>query len=147
MNDPARRSPCADKADTTNTSSTARWSVGGLFLEAIAERAFTRMAACFAPSATMRALLPSGPTEFHGVTQIVDRFQHWFGDAERFEVLDGTVGDIGNRLHISWRLHLRPAPWDDDRWHVLEQQAYARASERIDTLDLLCSGLMPDQHR
>lgn len=123
---------------------TTRWSVGGLLLEALAARDFASMCDCFEPTATMRALLPSGPCEIQGAEQIVANFRCWFGNAEAFEVLDGTVGDIGSRLHVSWRLRLRPTPWGDVSWHILEQQAYLQAGERIDLLDLLCSGFMPD---
>jgi hypothetical protein len=123
-----------------------RWSVGGLLLEALATRDFARMSDCFDPAATMRALLPSGPAEFQGAAHIVASFRSWFGDAEGFEVVDGSVGDVGSRLHVAWRLRLRPTPMGDDGWHVIEQQAYVHARERIDVLDLLCSGFMPERH-
>jgi hypothetical protein len=55
-----------------------------------------------------------------------------------------TVGEVGGRMHVAWRLRLRPTPWGDDTWHVIEQQAYLRAGERIDAIDLLCSGFRPD---
>ena len=129
------------------TSTTTKWSVGGLFLEALAQRDFGQMADCFEPEATMRALLPYGPDEFLGPAKIVDAFRLWFGGAQGFEVLDGTVGDVGDRLHVSWRLRLNPPPTGDEGWHVIEQQAYLRAGERIDVLDLLCSGFMPDGQR
>jgi len=131
----------------TNAPTTTRWSVGGLLLEAIATRDFARMSDCFEPTATMRALLPRGPVEFRGVDEIVETFRTWLGSAEAFEVLDGTVGDIGDRLHVAWRLRLRPTPWGDDAWHVIQQQAYLRARERIEGVDLLCSGFMPDGRR
>lgn len=125
-------------------SATTRWSVGGLLLEALAARDFDRMAACFEPAATMRALLPSRIAECEGAAQIVENLRIWFGGAEEFEVLDGTVGEVGGRMHVAWRLRLRPTPSGDDRWHVIEQQAYLRTSERIDAIDLLCSGFQPD---
>ena len=128
------------------TPTTTGWSVGGLLLEALAARDFTRMSDCFEPAATMRALLPPGLAECQGATQIVESIRSWFGNAEEFEVLDGTVGEVGGRLHIAWRLRLRPTPWGDDAWHVIEQQAYVRAGERIEAIDLLCSGFMPDGH-
>jgi hypothetical protein len=131
-------------AAEANTPPTMKWSVGGLLLEALAERNFDHMSECFDPAATMRALLPYGPAEFQGAAQIAENFQSWFGHAEAFEVLDGTVGEVGDRLHLAWRLRLRPTPWGDDNWHVIEQQAYLRAGERIDAIDLLCSGFMPD---
>jgi hypothetical protein len=137
------RPPVQGAASTT----TMKWSVGGLFLEALAQRDFDHMAECFELKATMRALLPYGPDEFQGSAKIVDAFRLWFGDAQDFEVLDGTVSDVGDRLHISWRLRLNPPPTDDEGWHVIEQQAYLRAGERIDALDLLCSGFMPAGRR
>lgn len=128
------------------TSETTRWSVGGLLLEAVAARDFERMSACFEPDATMRALLPPGLAECDGARQIVENIQGWFGGAQHYEVLDGTVGEVGGRIHVAWRLRMRPTPWGDDRWHVIEQQAYLRANARIQTIDLLCSGFQPDSH-
>jgi hypothetical protein len=95
----------------------------------------------------MRALLPYGPDEYAGAEKIVEIFRLWFGDAEGFEVLDGTVGDVGDRLHVAWRLRVSPTPVGDDGWHIIEQQAYLRADEHIDAVDLLCSGFMPDTQR
>src|SRR4051812_18807369 len=129
----------------TGTSTTTRWSLGGLLLEALARRDFTQMTDCFEPAATMRALLPRGLAECQGATQIVDKVQSWFGAAEEFEVLDGTVGEVGGRVHVAWRLRLRPTPHGDETWHVIEQQAYLRAGERIEAIDLLCSGFQPDE--
>lgn len=120
------------------------WSVGGLLLEALAVRDFDRMADCFTPGATMRALIPPGLSECEGASQIVDSIRSWFGGATEFEVLDGTVGEIGGRVHVSWRLRMHPTPWGDDSWHVIEQQAYLRAGQQIEAIDLLCSGFQPD---
>lgn len=131
---------------TDPASTTTRWSAAGLLLEAIAARDFLRMTDCFEPAATMRALLPRGPAEFQGAAEIVDAFQLWFGGTEGFEVLDATVGDIGSRLHALWRLRVHPTPRGDERWHLIEQQAYAQAGDRIEALDLLCSGFIPDNH-
>ena len=128
------------------TPTQTRWSVAGLLLEALAARDFTQMADYFEPAATMRALLPPGLSELQGATQIIENLRGWFGGAEEFEVLDGTVGEVGGRLHVAWRLRLRPTPWGDQAWHVIEQQAYLQAGERINTIDLLCSGFQPDSH-
>jgi hypothetical protein len=132
-------------AHLVNTPPT-RWSVGGLFLEALAARDFTQMSDCLDDAATMRALLPPGLAQCDSAAQIVDSLRSWFGGAEEFEVLDGTVGEVGGRLHLAWRLRLRPTPWGDNTWHVIEQQAYLRATERIGAIDLLCSGFQPEDH-
>jgi hypothetical protein len=129
----------------TDTSTATRWSVGGLLLEALAARDFAKMADCFEPAATMRALVPRGLIECEGASRIVEYVQGWFGAAEEFEVLDGTVGEVGGRVHVAWRLRLRPTPWGDEAWHVIEQQAYLRTGERVDAIDLLCSGFQPDE--
>jgi hypothetical protein len=126
---------------------TPGWSVGGLLLEALAERDFVRMSECFEPAATMRALLPPGLTERKGAGEIVESLRSWFGGAHEFEVLDGTVSEVGGRLHIAWRLRLRPTPWGDDAWHVIEQHVYVQAGERVEAMDLLCSGFHPDDRR
>jgi hypothetical protein len=123
----------------------ARWSVGGAFLEALANRDYDRMAATLATGIRFRAMLPRGPMEWEGSSAVTDAFRSWFGEADQFELVDATVGDVGGRLHLSWRLRLRPAPFGiGEGWHVIEQQAYAGATESIDTLDLLCSGFHPD---
>ena len=124
----------------------ARWSVGGVFLEALAARDHSQMASALSGDVRFRAMLPPGPMDRNGADEVVAVFTSWFGDAEGFELLDATVGEVGGRLHLSWRLRVRPAPFGiGDGWHVIEQQAYADAAETIDTLDLLCSGFRPDR--
>jgi hypothetical protein len=124
-----------------DTETVARWSVGGVFLEALAARNFTRLAATLAPDVRFRAMLPPGPMNWDGADTVSDVFGSWFGSAEDFELVDAAVGEIGGRLHLSWRARLRPAPFDiGASWHVIEQQAYADAGDVIDAIDLLCSG-------
>ena len=119
----------------------ARWSVGGIFLEALAARDYERMATTLASSIRFRALLPPGPMQWQGSPQVAEAFRSWFGDAADFELIDATVGEIGGRLHLSWRIRLRPAPFGiGEGWHVIEQHGYADAADTIETLDLLCSG-------
>ena len=123
----------------------ARWSVGGMFLEALANRDYVRMAATLGSGVRVRAMLPPGPMEWHGPAAVTDAFRSWFGEADEFQLVDAAVGEVGGRLHLSWRLRLRPAPFGiGDGWHVIEQQAYADAADTITGLDLLCAGFHPD---
>ena len=119
----------------------ARWSVGGIFLEALATRDYERMATTLASSIRFRALLPPGLMQSQGPPQVVEAFRSWFGHATDYELIDATVGEIGGRLHLSWRIRLRPAPFGTGQgWHVIEQHAYADAADSMEALDLLCSG-------
>jgi hypothetical protein len=124
----------------------ARWSVGGAFVESLADRDFERMASTMAAGVQLRAMLPRGPLELEGAQTVADQFATWFGTADDFEVVDASIGEVCGRLHLSWRLRLRPAPGDrGPGWHVIEQQAYADASGCIEAIDLLCSGFHAEQ--
>lgn len=125
-----------------------RWSVGGIFLEALANRDFDRLTATLGSNIRFRALLPPGPMEWQGPEAVTEAFRSWFGEPTEFELVDGTVGEVGQRLHLSWRLRVRPAPFGmGDGWHVIEQQAYADAMDSIASLELLCSGFQPEPAR
>ncbi|HZJ04916.1 MAG TPA: nuclear transport factor 2 family protein [Nocardioidaceae bacterium] len=131
---------------TKETSTSARWSVGGSFLEALATRDYERMITTLGPTIRFRALLPPGPMEWEGPESVADAFRSWFGSADDFELVDATVGEVGGRLHLAWRIRVRPAPYDiGEGWHVIEQQGYADAITSIERLDLLCSGFHPDR--
>jgi len=130
---------------TQDPHTVARWSVGGVFLEALANRNFEALATTLAPDVRFRAMLPPGPMNWEGAATVRDVFGSWFGQSDEFELIDATVGEVGGRLHLSWRLRVRPAPFDiGDGWHVIEQQAYADAGDAIESLDLLCSGFHPE---
>lgn len=119
----------------------ARWSVGGSFLEALATRDYEAMATTLDANIRFRALLPPGPMQWQGPPQVAEAFSSWFGGADDFELVDATVGEVGGRLHLSWRIRVRPAPFGiGEGWHVIEQHGYADATDAIETLDLLCSG-------
>lgn len=123
----------------------ARWSVGGSFLESLAARDYQRMAATLDPTIRFRALLPPGPSHWQGSDAVTGAFRAWFGGAEEFELVEASVGEVGGLLHLAWRIRVRPAPFDiGEGWHLIEQQAYAETTSRIMQLDLLCSGFHPD---
>ena len=122
-------------------------SVGSSLVDALVARDFTRLAGCLDDAATMRALLPSGAAEFAGAEEIAAAFQRWFGAATGFEVVATTVGDVGDRVHVAWRLRVYPTPRGAEGWHVIEQQAFLRGDARIELLDLLCTGFMAEGHQ
>ena len=116
------------------------FAVASSFIEGLAVQDFTRLGGALAADACLRALLPSGLQEWTGAEAIAHRFARWFGDTEKFELVEAAVDEIGGRLHLHWRLRLR-AERLGSGWFTVEQQAYADADdERIIRLDLLCTG-------
>jgi hypothetical protein len=115
------------------------------FLDGLAAQDFAELGGALAAGARLRALLPSGLREQVGADVIADQFACWFGDTEDFELIEATVGEVGGRLHLHWRLRLR-AERLGSGWFTVEQQAYADADEsgRIARLDLLCTGYRPE---
>lgn len=130
------------------TTPNPRWSVDGVILEGLAARDFGRLASALAPGVRVRALLPPGVMDWEGPDAVVGALTSWFGSATEFELVDATVGEVGGRLHLSWRLRVSPAPFGiGAEWHVIEQQAYVDGGDSIEHLDLLCSGFRPEPHR
>ena len=117
----------------------------GVFLHCLAAQDFAQLGGALAAEARLRALLPSGMREWAGADVIADRFARWFGETEDYELVEATVGEVGGRLHLHWRLRLR-AERLGRGWFTVEQHAYADtgAGDRIAQLDLLCTGYRPE---
>jgi fermentation-respiration switch protein FrsA (DUF1100 family) len=117
----------------------------GSFLAGLAAQDFAQLGGALAADACLRALLPSGLRERTGAGVIADRFAGWFGDTQDFDLVEATVGEVGGRLHLHWRLRLR-AERLGAGWFTAEQQAYADTDGggRIARLDLLCTGYRPE---
>jgi hypothetical protein len=118
-----------------------QFAAAGLFLEKLATGDFDQLAVALEPDATLRALLPRRYREWEGCQGVCDAFTGWFGGMTEYAVLDASVGLVGTRLHLSWRLHVRGerlGPHD----FVVEQQGYADPGPtgRVQSLSLVCSG-------
>ena len=122
-----------------------QFALAGSFLEGLAAQDFAQLGGALAAGARLRALLPRGLREWTGAEVIAGQFARWFGDTEDFELVEATLGDVGGRLQLRWRLRLR-AERLGAGWFTVEQQAYADAGEdgRIARLDLVCTGYRPE---
>ena len=120
-------------------------AAAGSFVASLAAQDFGALGGALAGGACLRALLPAGLREWTGADVIAGVFTHWFGDTEEFELAEATVGEVGGRLHLHWRLRLRAGRLGSG-WFTVEQQAYADtdASGPIARLDLLCTGYRPE---
>jgi hypothetical protein len=120
-------------------------AAAGSVVEGLVAQDFTELGGAFAADARLRALLPAGLREWAGAEAIARVFARWFGDTEDFELIEATVGEVGGRLRLHWRLRLR-AERLGAGWFTVEQQAYADTGEggRIAQIDLLCTGYRPE---
>jgi hypothetical protein len=117
------------------------FTLAGSFLDGLAAQDFSQLGDALATDVRLRALLPPGFMEWTGAEVIASQFAHWFGDTEDFELVEATVGEVGGRLHLRWRLRLQAARLGAG-WFTVEQQAYADTEDggHIARLDLLCTG-------
>ena len=118
-----------------------RHAVAGTFLEGLASQDFDRLASRLSRDVHLRALVPSGLKEWDGAERVTATFRAWFGDVDDFELVDATVGEVGSRLHLRWRVRVQ-AERLGEGWFLVEQEAYADTDDedRIQHLSLLCSG-------
>jgi hypothetical protein len=126
----------------------ASYSAAGTFLEGLAAQDFTRLGSALSDRVRLRALLPGGPKAWDGADQVTSTFTAWFGDVDDFELVDATIGEVGSRLHLRWRVRVR-AERLGEGWFVVEQQAYADTDDhhRLDHISLLCTGYCPEKPR
>jgi hypothetical protein len=122
-------------------SEAGRWTVGGAFLDALARRDFAAVGACLAPDVRFRALVPPGLLEEHSADSTLGHLRRWFGAADRFDLTDAALGQVGSLLYLHWRARTAGATGPV---RAVEQHVYARVDERIVTFDLLCSGFHED---
>jgi len=129
---------------TTAVSPPTAWPVAGLLVDALTRRDFADLAACFEPEVRMRAVLPRAVIDLQGAETVAAKFAEWFGGSDRFEVLDASAGLIGPRQYVRWRVRMWPA----DRTagsRIIEQHAFTRGGDRVESLDLLCSGFHAEE--
>jgi hypothetical protein len=118
-----------------------QFAAAGVFLEKLAAAEFDQLAVALEPDATLRALLPRRYREWEGREAVCEAFAGIFGDLQEYAVLDATVGLVGDRLHLSWRLRVRGERLGPGVF-VVEQQGYVDAGPlgRLQSMSLVCSG-------
>ena len=104
---------------------------------AVADRALDRLSTHLAPEVRLRALLPGGPIEEHGVDSVLGRFHEWFGGYDTVVLAEAGGDEVGDRVLVHYKLLVDP---DADR-HVVTQTLVCTVWEgRVGRIDLLCSG-------
>ena len=75
-----------------------------MLVAALTERDFGRLAGTFAPDVRMRGFIPGGPVEVSGAEPATTRFASWFGESEELELVHAGSDEVGDRLHVFYRL-------------------------------------------
>ena len=132
--------------DSRRTQRRARFRCSRRLAEPLATGDFSRLAAALEEDVTLRALLPRRFREWEGREAVCEGFTGMLGGMDEYAVLDATVGLIGTRLQLSWRLRVRGGRLGPEVF-VVEQQAYADTGPtgRIQSMSLVCSGFCKEQ--
>ena len=112
--------------------------VGAAFLDALTTREYAAARALLTDDVRFRMLVPSGLMTESDAEATIGRFIGWFGDADPFEVVASSSGEVEGRAAVTYRFRLH----DADGWQVIEQHLMVDvgADARIAAIDLLCSG-------
>lgn len=126
---------------TATTPTGPQFATAGLFIELLTAGDFDRLALALEPGVALSALLPRGFREWEGREDVCGAFATWFGGFDEYEMINATVGQVGTRLQLSWRLHVRGGRLGPDDF-VVEQYCYAipGPSGRLQQMSLVCSG-------
>jgi hypothetical protein len=119
-----------------------RTEPGKELLAGIAERDYARIAACFADRASFDVLTPKPLLREHsGPEEAAERYRFWLDSFEQYELLDGDVVEIADRIRVRYRFRGKnPAKG----WQLNEHTAYAQVEDgRIRSMTLTCTGFRP----
>jgi hypothetical protein len=115
-------------------------TVGTKLVEAIAAQDEPALAACFAPGAELRALVPRGLRERSGAGEVAALIAGWFADATELRLVESQAEEVGDRLHVACRFDVV----EEGQPYVVEQQLYCTVADGlIERADLLCTGFRP----
>jgi SnoaL-like domain len=136
--------PCT-RTEPPTTDETLRFAVAGRFIDGIGARDFDAVVGTLTDDVTFRALLPRKVLDHSGRDAVRRVLDTWFGAAERWELVEAVVGEVGGRVHLRWRLRLTNPDVGPGNF-LVEQQVYADAGPdgRLRDVALLCSGYLRD---
>lgn len=115
--------------------------VGRRLLDAVRDRDYEAIAACFAPDASFRVLTPGPLRTFTGPEEAAARFRFWLDGLEDPELLDGDVDVIADRVRVRYRFRGRDP---EKGWQLNEHTGYAAVrGGKITALNMTCAGFRP----
>ncbi len=120
---------------------TSSLSVAGRIIDGLVVRDFEALGTALTDDVVFRALLPSRVLELTGDDAVCSVFHRWFDGADRWELVEAVAGEVGDRIHLHWRIRLTKPDLGPDVF-LVEQQVYADPGPdgRLRDVALLCSG-------
>ena len=109
------------------------------FLAAIERQDFNHLEHLLEPNVRFRVLVPAKLREADEPRGAVDNFRRWFAGADHLEVMAKEVDSTADRVRFRYLIKIH----DDDGWAVIDQSGYLAGAERIESLDIVCSGFRP----
>jgi hypothetical protein len=93
----------------------------------------------------LRALIPPGLRERSGATDAAALVAGWFADSTELDVVASCSDEVGDRIHVSYRVE----GVEEGEPYVVEHHLYCTLDQRglIERADLLCSGFRPRNER
>ncbi len=114
--------------------------LGVRLVRAVAAQDEAALAECFVPEVEFRALIPPGLRERTGAVEAAALISQWFGDSSGLQLLNSRSDQVGDRLHVSYRL----SGVEEGKAYVVEQHLFCTiGGGKISRADLLCSGFRP----
>jgi hypothetical protein len=111
--------------------------LGEAWLQAIATGALERLTQLWSPRVTGRLLLPAGLETVNTATDLLARYQDWFGGYSAIRVEASRVARIGSKLGIFYRLLLQEGRTSER----IEQQVFCIVKGgQVQQVHLVCSG-------
>jgi hypothetical protein len=132
-------------SEPPTTDEALKFAVAGRFIDGLAAHDFDAVVDSLTDDVAFRALLPRRVLDLVGRSAVRSTFDSWFGAAERWELVEAVVGEVGGRVHLRWRLRLTN-PAVGPGTFLVEQQIYADAGPdgRLRNVALLCTGFLRD---
>jgi len=115
--------------------------IGQEFMAALSVRDFERLETSFHEGVQFCTFTPRGIRGGYGAAEATGWLRRWFGEADEFEVLDSSVKQVGDHLHIAYCFDVRK----HGKWQTIEQHGYCTVSNsQIDAMFLVSSGFRPE---
>lgn len=115
-------------------------NIGLAFFQALAVRDFDRMGKLLHPQIHFRGLLPEMVREGSTAEETLSWLRRWFGGWEVFNLEQCSLDQVGDRLHLAYRIHVR----NQGEWKEVAQHLFCRIEHEVITdMALLCSGFRP----